>query len=48
MRKESKDNKKLIRVEYKQLPKHPDSYITWKYQSEFYSDGTIMFRGFWF
>ena len=48
MRKESKDIKKLIRIEYKQFPKNPNSYVIWKYQLEFYSDGTAMFKGLWF
>jgi hypothetical protein len=40
--------KELIKVEYKQFPKQPYSYVIWKYQLEYYSDGTIMFRGLWF
>jgi hypothetical protein len=40
--------KKIIRIEYKQFPKQLDSIITWKYQLEYYSDGSVMFRGLWF
>jgi len=40
--------KKIIKTEFHQLPKHPEGFFVWKYKIEYYDDGSAILIGFWF
>lgn len=42
------ESKTIEKITYHEFPKHPDSYVIWKYKLIHYTDGEVRLSGLWF